>query len=264
MAACGIDPNFHTVAELGPGDSLGIGLAAMLSGTSRYFAFDAVPYARPTSNLGTLEALVHLFTAREPIPGIDEFPEIAPHVTSLAFPHALLEERLAGPHRVEAIRRALRGPADGEVSIRYAAPWHDSALVESQSVDLVISQAVLEHVDDLDDTYASLARWLKPGGFMSHVIDFRSHGLTRDWYGHWTVHDRLWTVVRGRRPYLINRVGASDQVRKMELAGFDIVHLQRRPGTPAPRASLARSFRDMPEEDLGTAGCFVIARKRGG
>lgn len=126
----------------------------------------------------------------------------------------------------------------------------------------MISQAVLEHVDDLDATYAALARWLKPGAFMSHAIDFRCHGLTRDWYGHWTVPDPFWTVVRGRRPYLINRAGASEHVRKMEGAGFEIVSLQRAPDAAAPRASLARRFRDMPEDDLGTAGCFVIARKR--
>jgi len=34
--------NFHpkVVAELGPGDSLGIGLAALISGSDKYFAFD--------------------------------------------------------------------------------------------------------------------------------------------------------------------------------------------------------------------------------
>ena len=98
---------------------------------------------------------------------------------------------------------------------------------------------------------------------MSHAIDFRSHGLTRDWYGHWTVPDALWAVVRGRRPYLINRAGASEHARRIERAGFEIVRLDRTPAPPAPRRALARAFREMPEEDLATAGCFVIARKRG-
>src|SRR5204863_1477618 len=43
------------VAELGPGDSLGIGLAAMLSGADRYFAFDRKAFANPQTNLVILE-----------------------------------------------------------------------------------------------------------------------------------------------------------------------------------------------------------------
>lgn len=263
MADCGIDTNFHTVAELGPGDSLGIGLAAILTGATRYLAFDAVPHARPSANRESLDALVGLLAARAPIPGRDELPEIIPDVASLEFPRALLETRLAVPRKVEATRTALAGETHGGVSIRYAAPWRDSASVEPGSVDLVISQAVLEHVEDLEATYGALAHWLKPGAVMSHAIDLRSHGLTRDWYGHWTVPDSLWAVVRGRRPYLINRAGASEHVRRMERAGFEIVRLERALDRPAPRSSLARSFRELPDDDLATAGCFVIARKRG-
>ena len=263
MAECGIAPDFRAVAELGPGDSLGVGLAALLSGATRYLAFDAVPQARPGASGELLDALARLFAARAPIPGRDEFPEIEPDVPSLEFPRALLEPRLAARDRIAAARAELTGVAGGAVSIGYAAPWRDAASVEAGSVDLVLSQAVLEHVDDLDATYAALARWLRPGGVMSHAIDFRSHGLTRDWYGHWTVPDPLWTVVRGRRPYLINRAGASEHLGRIERAGFEIVRLRRRAGDPAPRSALAPAFRDMPDEDLGTAGCHLIARKRG-
>lgn len=32
---------------------------------------------------------------------------------------------------------------------------------------MIFSQAVLEHVDDLEHTYKTLYRWLKKGGIMS-------------------------------------------------------------------------------------------------
>jgi hypothetical protein len=89
--------------------------------------------------------------------------------------------------------------------VRYAVPWWASDVVEPGSVEMIFSQAVLEHVDDLRGTYAAMASWSTPTGFLSHEIDFRSHGLARDWDDHWTIPDRQWRVIRGRRPYLINR-----------------------------------------------------------
>jgi len=52
-----------TVAELGPGDSIGIGLAAVLSGATHYIGLDTYPYAGNTCNLDTFEELMQLFRA---------------------------------------------------------------------------------------------------------------------------------------------------------------------------------------------------------
>ena len=73
----------------------------------------------------------------------------------------------------------------------------------------MFSQSVLEHIDDLEGAYATLHKWLKPGGYMSHLIDFYSHGLTKEWNGHWALSDLTWGALKGRRPYLINRQLAS-------------------------------------------------------
>jgi hypothetical protein len=40
----GLPTQFETVVELGPGDSLGVGLAALLTGAERYIALDALRY----------------------------------------------------------------------------------------------------------------------------------------------------------------------------------------------------------------------------
>src|SRR5436305_1646470 len=53
-----------TVAELGPGDSLGTGLAALLSGANHYYALDVVYYANTPRNLMIFDQLVNLFQRR--------------------------------------------------------------------------------------------------------------------------------------------------------------------------------------------------------
>ena len=74
-ARSGLNARPEVVAELGPGDSLGVGLAALLSGSDRYYAFDVIRHASNARNLEIFRELVPLFRAREPIPGADEFPD---------------------------------------------------------------------------------------------------------------------------------------------------------------------------------------------
>src|SRR5262245_22309033 len=62
-AECGLNSDPKTVAELGPGDSLGVGLAALLSGAERYYALDVVEHANAAHNIVVLDALVELFRA---------------------------------------------------------------------------------------------------------------------------------------------------------------------------------------------------------
>ena len=56
------------VAELGPGDSLGVGLCALLSGSDHYVGLDVVAHTSSRSNLGVLDDLSKMFRARAPNP----------------------------------------------------------------------------------------------------------------------------------------------------------------------------------------------------
>ena len=267
VAAAGMNNDPQSIAELGPGDSLGIGLTAMLTGAASYYAFDARPHANTERNLATLDAIVELLRARAPIPDAAEFPDVLPQLESYEFPsHILTPERLQralDPVRIDAIRGALRhvgARADG-LLIHYAAPWYDASVLEPESVDFVFSQAVLEHIDDIEGTYTALYQWLRNDGVMSHSIDFKSHGLTRDWYGHWTVPAPLWRVVRGRRSYLINRLSWSDHAAAISRSGFRIIDVSFDVRTPLSRRDAAADFRSLSDDDLRTAGAYVIAKK---
>jgi hypothetical protein len=264
-AGVGILP--QTLAELGPGDSLGVGLAAVLSGVNVYYAADVKPYAELSRNQSIFEELITLFEKRAPIPGPDEFPGCRPSLSDYRFPHAILPaDQLSAalePTRLDRVRALLReGPSTTNgVRIQYAAPWDDPRIIPERTVDMIISQAVLEHVEDVQMAYEAMARWLRPGGFMSHTIDFRSHGITRRWNGHWALSDRMWRLVKGSRAYLINREPCSAHLRQIERVGLQVVGQERVEGSELPATELAPRFRSLSELDLKTQGVFVQAIK---
>ncbi len=257
---------FGTMVELGPDDSLGTGIAAALSGVERYIALDAVPYISNKRNLRLLDELIALFRERAPVPDDREFPLIRPLLPSYTFPHhiltsACLEAALA-PARLTAIRSAVANPAPNPRQfshVSYVAPWHPDA-IEDGTVDLILSQTVLEFPPDLPALYAAMCRWLKPGGVMGHEIDFKSIGATVQWNGHWACSDFLWRLVAGRRRHRINREPHSTHIAILRKAGCRIVCDQR---TVQPsgitRAQLAPRFRDLTDEDLTTSSALIHA-----
>ena len=111
-------------------------------------------------------------------------------------------------------KRALEIRKDIEnrsgIFFEVSAPWMQSNVVQRHSVDWVFSHSVLEHVDDLAGTYYAIAKWLKLKGYATHLIDFYSHNLTHEWNGHWALSEAVWSVIRGKTPYLLNRCWCDD------------------------------------------------------
>jgi hypothetical protein len=127
---------------------------------------------------------------------------------------------------------------------------------------MLYSQAVLEHVDDLATAHDAMASWLKPGGFVSHEIAFSAHQLTPEWNGHWTITDPVWKLIRGKRPYLLNREPASTHVRLLERSALQIVNeIRVHMKSDVARTRLAPRYRSLSEEDLTTLAMFVQAIK---
>jgi hypothetical protein len=258
----------RVVAEFGPGDSLGIGLAAIVSGARKYYALDVVEYADSVGNLDILDELVELFTKNESIPEAGEFPLLRPALESYQFPHDILtdkrlQQNLASK-RIESIKRALTNTRlqNGDVEIRYVVPWYDSDVIEPESIDMIFSQAVLEHVEDLEHTYRTFYRWLKNDGFMSHQIDFGCHHLAKQWNGHWAFSDLAWKLIKGKRPYLLNREPYSTHKKLLEQTGFEIVYeVKTSDSSGLAREQLSPGFQQLSEEDLVTRTVHIFARK---
>ena len=264
LDACGLPTRHDCVGELGPGDTIGISLMALLLGAHRAEALDVVRYANTARNAHILTELVELLRQREPIPDAHEFPEVYPRLSDYGFPSFLDEQRVSAATdaaRVEAIDAALRDEAS-DFSIRYYVPWQECWANASPGADFIISQAALEHVEDIEAVHRSLAAGLRIGGIVSHVVDFKSHNMTAHWDGHLQYGDLSWKIVKGRRPYLLNRRSPTDHLRAMEAAGFEIVRTWRAIVAPTlSRSGLPARFRGWSDEDRSTTVMVVVGRR---
>jgi SAM-dependent methyltransferase len=261
-----------SVAELGPGETIGVGLCALLSGSGRYTGLDVYPYSNVNANLECFDALVEMFKSRHPCTK-PSWPDYQQYLDQRSFPsHVLTDNRLdlaLRPERIQLIRNQIERAADLSIStdrtgpnIYYIAPWYDKQHVKPDSVDLIISHSVLEHVVDIDRTIEACSSWLRPGGWISHQIDFSSHGLTDEWNGHWAISDFVWKLIIGRRQFLINREPVSRVEDAHSKNDFQVVFSKRRnKDNSINRARLAPQFRRLSASDFSCAEILIQSRK---
>ncbi len=258
----GLNPYPKRIAEFGPGDSLGIGLAALISGCDTYIALDVIEHSNRKRNIAIFDEILALFKDRAAIPGEEEFPNVKPFLEDYAFPSDIFDDtrlqQALEPSRIGKIRNAIERSQREDALIQYKVPWYDADIVEMESLDMIYSQAVLEHVDDLRKVYKLMHLWLKSNGFMSHQIDFKSHGTADEWNGHWAYSDFMWKLIRGKRPYLLNRIPHSTHIAMMNEEGFDIV-CDKTIETESliTKDQLAPQYKTISDKDVMTSGTFI-------
>ena len=261
------------VAELGPGDSIGVGLMSLLTGAKKYYAFDVVRHTIPEQNVELLYELVDLIKNQADIPNEKEFPRMFPLLKSYNFPRNILtKDKIEISNKmIEKIKGSLLNneKLDDRLSfINYSCPWNDPNVITRESIDMIYSQAVLEHVNDLYHTYKTMYVWLKKGGVMSHRIDFKSHGTSKAWNGHWTYSDFEWKLINGKKTYTINRQPLSKHIDLLKETGFKIISVIPNKTYPTERFSgsinrneLSKNFKGMSDQDFTTCGVYIISIK---
>jgi len=250
------------IGELGPGDSIGTGLAALLSGASRYVGLDAVPYSAKTDHDLILKELVEMYLRKEPIPNACAFPQLRPMLTSYEFPNEILDLIMNFDEKVKLIQRELRKAIMKGGFVNYVAPWNSASNLELTDLDLVFSQAVLQYVDELEQIYSAMFTWLKPGGYASHRIGFSETHLSPYWNGHWAYSDFHWQMVRGRHEGFLNRAPLSTHLNFAKKAGFQIVFVEGDFDDEGLNAKdLSPRYQSLSEEDRRTRGVMLILRK---
>jgi len=257
----------ETVAELGPGDSLGTALAALLTGTKKIYALDVIKYWDNKRNLKIFEELVILFKNKANIPDNKEYPKIRPELQDYSFPSKIISDKILKSSlekkRLDLIRKEIMDCNNpNNIFISYKIPWNNTDIISLNSIDFIYSQAVLECIDDLDSTFAVLHKWLKNNGYMSHTIDLKPHGLTNKWYGHWTFSNLEWKIIKGGRKFLVNRLPYSSYINLHLAYNFEILVKSVIKSRPIKnRNKLSKNFRNLSDEDLKISGLYILSKK---
>ena len=135
------------------------------------------------------------------------------------------------------------------------------------AVDLVFSRAVLEHVDDLEATFADMMAAMRPGALAIHQVDLRSHGLHMsnplDFLG-WS--SRLWQLMYSEKGvpnrWRIDKYRSILQRLPADVLELAPTKLASQEHVTGARAALAPEFQALSDEDLSWLGFWLVMRKR--
>lgn len=265
--SAGIEWPVDTLSEIGTGSHLGICFCALFSGVTKYQGFDQFRHVDLSDQLALLNDIHSMFVNKQPALNdlnqlAFEFPE---HIISDAILNKTLKEDFKTSIEAEISR--LSSGLDSNL-IKYAAPYSQGHNEFFDTTDLLMSTATLEHVEDVNDTYRFFHSILRPGGHMSHSIDFRNHGYRKLWNGkdlwnsHWLLNEEEWKTVTKGAEYSINRLPASAHLRAMAEASFEIIFVQRRIyENELNWRDLTRQFRWLSSNDIECSGIHVISKK---
>jgi hypothetical protein len=225
-------PGGFTLLELGPGDALSTALVAKAHGAASTWLVDVGPFA--TTDLRVYRGVARALAERGLTP---------PDLSSARS----LEDVLASC--------SARYETGGLLSLR--------ALPEA-SVDLVFSNSALQCVPsrELPEMMKELRRVLKPRGACVHSIDLRD--MMGQSLNHLRFSDRVWdSSWFCRAGFHTNRLRFPEWVDLFERTGFEVEvsELNQWTSLPVRRESMARPYRDMPEEGLLVATVRVVLRR---
>lgn len=143
--------------------------------------------------------------------------------------------------------------------------------VPDQSVDIVISNAVFEHLYDLKSAFSHLARITKPGGIGLHTADFRDHrDFSRPLEYLLLSNKKFALEFKERHGECGNRYRAQEMQQLLELVGFEVLDVHPilfieedylAEFLPRLRQARRSRYRDYPVEDLRLgSGSFLMVK----
>lgn len=220
-----------TVLELGPGDSISTAVIAYAHG-ARTILIDAGNFANRNVDkyISLTEILANLGLSTPNLQGLRKISDILDKCGAIYLTEGLLSLQK----------------------------------INSESVDFVFSQAVLEHIrkHDFLATKIELSRILKSDGICSHRIDLKDHlsgGLNNLRFSE-SMWESKWMSKSG---FYTNRIRYQEMCKIFEKAGFDVevINTNRWAVLPTPRSVLKEHFKSLPDDDLLVSGFDVLLYK---
>jgi hypothetical protein len=255
--------NFKSVCEFGPGDSVAIGLLYMIIYKSEYIAFDAHPYLDESISLEACrKALKYLKK-------IDSLESLSHLLESNRFNESINLKGLFDYLEKELLPK-IRGVSDEDVKnalseIKYFAPYDLDDHQMKYRFDLIYSQAVLEHCDNLSEIYNFQKSNLSGHGISYNHIDFKSHGTSFRWNGQYGLSNKVYKSLEKSNTFQwINRMPISHHeylIKKEGLNLFDIIKFKLSDGISMESVSedMKPFVRDF--EDLNTHSSIVMSTR---
>jgi hypothetical protein len=256
--------SFDTVCEFGPGDSAAIGMMhTLVNDCSKYVAFDAHPYLNlELTKKSCLDAVALL-------KDINTDNDLATIFENHRFKSYIDIELLflyVSGNISNKIGLVDEKMIDIKISeIEYHAPYSLKEFDKKYSFDLIFSQAVLEHCDNLSEIYSFQESNLSPGGIAYNHIDFKSHGTSFRWNGHYGFSNKRYRALQKSNTFQwINRLPVSFHISAMQNAGLDIKELIKfklAKGIPMNKVSKDMKSLILDQDDLNTHSSLIICSK---
>ena len=227
-----------TVLEYGPGDVPGVALLLLAMGARKVYCVDRFPMvALGDKNVAVIEAL------------------------RATLPTALRS-------RFDAAFNVPGSPRSGFRADRleYLVTPHGESGLRGE-VDLVLSRAVLEHVDDLDAIFADMVQAMRPGARAAHQVDLRSHGLHRsNPLDFLAPSPALWSLMFSHKGvpnrWRVDRYRAIVARLPVEVLRIEATHRADAADVTRVRPELAAPFRALSDEDLSWLGFWLVFRRK--
>lgn len=135
--------------------------------------------------------------------------------------------------------------------------------IPTDSIDIVISTSVLEHIKNIEDSVKELSRVLRIGGVMYHHIDLRDHYNFREPFKFLKYSDFVWNSFCTKVGYsYTNRLRADDYLHLFRKHHFVNIKVTRKMLKEKMNIDeIDKKFRFKTSEDLQTTTCVIVARR---
>lgn len=223
--------NGKTILELGPGDSIATAIIAATYG-AHAILIDAGMFVRTDIRpyLGLQKALIDKGFSPPDLTGCRTIKEILFNCSATYL-------------------------TEGLVSLNQ---------IRSDSVDLIFSQAVLEHIRRREflETMKQCHRILQPNGICSHQVDLKDHlgGALNNLRFNAHYWESEFFASSG---FYTNRIQYSEMLQLFMNAGFTIqvTDIRRWGNLPTARNKLAQQFMEIPDDELCISGFDVLLQR---